>query len=740
MPQTPRPTAHALAKDIAATDAAAKDAVEDTVDIADVKVEQVTQKSNDAPREQSRAPAQFLDQADEPTPQRIALPTEATLNAAAPVPASIQVPTAEKMRMVPGETDATLFSEYDAAEASRGAPLRAARVPSSRIGRLLHYGSLGAGLAMGSASAYVRRAAGAADTEQVFLSAANVNRLVDKLSTMRGAALKLGQFLSIQDSTMLPPQVEEVLLRVQNSAHYMPAWQLHRVLQQELGEDWRANFASFDERPFAAASIGQVHSAVLADPFPSMPELAGQRVAVKVQFPGIAESISSDLSNIKWLFMASSLLPKGLFLESSVRVLQKELEEECDYTREAEMGRRFRAYTAAIKRDPARLALDAPRVVDALSTPRVLTTEFMRGKPLSLVGDLDQEQRDKIAQTVMELSLRELFQWRLMQTDPNWSNFLYNASRGTIELIDFGATRTYTHDFMDMWLCLLRAAVSGDRKACEQWSVAIGYLTGDEPQSMINAHVESMLALGEPFSQNAPVPYPFANQTITDRVRAQVPVMLRERHKPPPQETYSLNRKLSGAFLLCARLCANVDCRNLFGHVTKDYVFATGSTAPPPLPGKVHVRSLHTTPLRRELHTTARHWKGAPQYPYTAVDLRERWGHLRRPWEPRKAELEQKDSEGASIDAHGPIVQPDHISCVNCVYNLYADDLAEYKEEMVGVREKLFNLDPPLQRSEWDTSLGRFPLDTEAGADKESGIKDSSMAAFLALEKKLTKL
>lgn len=330
----------------------------------------------------------------------------------------------------------------------------------------------------------MRRATGTKDAaaSPLFLSEANVNRLVDKLSTMRGAALKLGQFLSIQDSHMLPPQVEQVMLRVQNSAHYMPAWQLERVMRTELGEEWRSAFASFDERPFAAASIGQVHSAVLADPFPTQPEMAGRRVAVKVQFPGVAESIGSDLSNIKWLLMASSLLPKGLFLESSVRVLQKELEEECDYTREADMGRQFAAHVAATTPAPGALRLEVPTVVDALCTSRVLTTEFMRGRPLTQTAQLDQSMRDRIALTVMDLSLRELFEWRLMQTDPNWTNFLYSDKRQSLQLIDFGASRPYTREFMDLWISLLRAAVSGDRAACEAWSIAIGYLTGEEPE------------------------------------------------------------------------------------------------------------------------------------------------------------------------------------------------------------------------------------------------------------------
>lgn len=374
--------------------------------------------------------------------------------------------------------------EYDAATEERVAPLRAARVPSSRLGRLLHYGSLGAGLAWGSAGEYMRRAtSGSSETPSpVFLSEANVNRLVDKLSTMRGAALKLGQFMSIQDSHMLPPQVEEVMLRVQNSAHYMPAWQLEQVMQADLGDDWRTHFSSFEERPFAAASIGQVHSAVLADPFPAQPHMAGKRVAVKVQFPGVAQSISSDLSNIKWLLMASALLPKGLFLENSVRVLQKELEEECDYTREAEMGRRFRAHVDASATTPGALRLEVPEVVDSLCTPRVLTTEFMRGRPLTHAARLDQATRDRIAHAIMELSLRELFEWRLMQTDPNWTNFLYSEKNNSIQLIDFGASRPYSAEFMDMWVSLLRAAVAGDREACEKWSIAIGYLTGEESE------------------------------------------------------------------------------------------------------------------------------------------------------------------------------------------------------------------------------------------------------------------
>lgn len=461
--------------------------------------------------------------------------------------------------------------EYDATKENKLSPLRSSKVPSSRIARLMHYGSLGAGLAWGAAGSYIRGESVGGEGKQ-FMSDDNVRRLVDKLSTMRGAALKLGQFMSIQDSNLLPEQIEQVMLRVQNSAHYMPQWQMEKVMRQDLGENWRDGFEEFEDVPFASASIGQVHSAILSRK--SSSPLAGQKVAVKVQFPGVRESISSDLSNLRWLVTASALLPKGLFLDNTIRVMKRELDDECNYEREREMCKRF----GDLLNKPESL-FSVPRVVDDMCSGRVLTTEMMKGRPLTQAARFTQEKRDAIARSILELSLKELFSFRLMQTDPNWTNFLYNERSGKIELIDFGATREYEKAFMDDWLCMLKAAISGDRRECIRWSEKVGYLTGEESEGMQNAHVDSMIALGEPFRQDAPNPYPFAGQTITDRVRAQIPLMLRERLTPPPEPTYSLNRKLSGAFLLCARLKAKVDCKEMFENVTKDYILGPVSTS-----------------------------------------------------------------------------------------------------------------------------------------------------------------
>lgn len=350
---------------------------------------------------------------------------------------------------------------------------------------------------------------------------------------------------------MLPGPINEVLQRVQDSADYMPASQRNKMLADNLGANWRDLFASFDEKPIAAASIGQVHSATLSS--------TGQRVAVKVQYPGVASSIDSDLSNLAVLLTASRLLPKGLYLDKTIANARTELAWECDYRREAEMGSRFRSLLAD-EQD----IFHVPAVIKEASGPQVLTAEYAHGIGITKIKHLSQERKDWIGSNILRLCLREITEFKFMQTDPNWTNFLYNAENNKLELLDFGASRDYPDDFIIPYMQTLLAASRLDRVAVREHSIKLGYLTGHEGKAMLDAHVNSVLTLAEPFANNAPDVYDFRGQTITDRVRELIPVMVRERLAPPPEETYSIHRKLSGAFLLCARLGSRVRCRGMF--------------------------------------------------------------------------------------------------------------------------------------------------------------------------------
>ncbi|KFA47055.1 hypothetical protein S40293_04640 [Stachybotrys chartarum IBT 40293] len=521
---------------------------------APADLEPPTKPANDAPDRSSES--------DTATRKVSQSPPQLTPATPAPEKRDDEVPLPEKADDEVAEIAKAI--SQDAPRPSSTYQLRESSVPSSRFGRMWNYGSLAAGMLGGAMTESVSRAFGGGGQGSVLLSATNMERLVAKLSRMRGAALKFGQMMSFQDSKMLPKPIQEVLQRVQDRADYMPTWQRDKVLAANLGSEWRELFDDFEDKPIAAASIGQVHKATLRS--------NGRRVAVKVQFPGVADSINSDLDNLSILLTATKLLPKGLYLDKTIANARLELGWECDYIREAECAKRYKELL--LDEDDVFLV---PEVHPEASGKHVLTMDFMEGVGVTRVESFTQQQRDWIGTQILELCIREITEFKFMQTDPNWTNFLYNAETNKIELLDFGASREYPDEFVSTYTRLLEAASRSDRQTVKVLSEKLGYLTGHESKAMLDAHTQSVLTLAEPFMDTAPEIYDFKDQTITDRVKALIPVMLQERLAPPPEETYSLHRKLSGAFLLCAKLGSKVPCRKLFvDNLTKTgYIKAT---------------------------------------------------------------------------------------------------------------------------------------------------------------------
>ena len=208
-------------------------------------------------------------------------------------------------------------------------------VPSGRLARIGTFGRLVGGVAGGMAAEGARRLTSGEriTTRDLILTPGNVRRMTDKLSHLRGAAMKMGQMISLDSGDFLPQELSDILARLRDQANFMPTKQLDSVLRAEWGNDWRKQFKSFNPRPIAAASIGQVHKAMTRD---------GQELAIKVQYPGVAKSIDSDVDNVSTLLKVAGFAPPELEMDKLLDAAKKQLHEEADYEREGAQMQLYR--------------------------------------------------------------------------------------------------------------------------------------------------------------------------------------------------------------------------------------------------------------------------------------------------------------------------------------------------------------------------------------------------------------
>ncbi|MEC7742193.1 MAG: AarF/ABC1/UbiB kinase family protein [Pseudomonadota bacterium] len=423
-------------------------------------------------------------------------------------------------------------------------------IPSSRAARLGAFGRLAGGVASGMLGEGARRLARGERPRMrdLVLTPGNVGRLADRLSHLRGAAMKLGQMISMDAGDLLPPELAAILAQLRSQAHRMPPEQLRRVLDSEWGPDWRRRFARFNATPIAAASIGQVHRATLPD---------GRELAIKVQYPGVRESIDSDVDNVATLLRVSGVLPRELDLAPLLTEAKRQLHEEADYEREAAQMTRFADWL------DGHADYVVPRPLPELTTARVLAMDFIDGIPIEALADAPQEQRDAAMRDLMALVLREMFEFGAMQTDPNFANYRFQPDTGRLVLLDFGAARDVDPPTARGYRSLLSAGLSGDRDAVREAAQAAGFL-GEAAVARHRALVDRMIDIVVT-EMNRPGPFDFGDRGFVEVLREQGMEMAADRSTwhIPPVETLFVQRKVSGTALLAARLEARIDVRKL---------------------------------------------------------------------------------------------------------------------------------------------------------------------------------
>ena len=423
-------------------------------------------------------------------------------------------------------------------------------VPASRLSRLGRLGTMTAGVAGNMAIGGIAQLGQGRKPaiRNLLLTPKNINRVAEQLAQMRGAAMKMGQLMSMDTGDMLPPELAQIMARLRDDAHFMPPAQLKSVLNTHWPNNWLGSFKTFNVRPVAAASIGQVHRAQLKD---------GRDLAIKVQYPGVAKSIDSDVSNVGALMRMSGLLPKGFDLAPYLTEARKQLRQETNYAREADYLARFGALLA-----------DAPEfIVPALqadwTTPQILAMTYVDGMPIEDAVGETQQLRDRLATQLIALTLKELFVFGLMQTDPNFANYLYVPETQQIVLLDFGATREIDPIIIDQYRRLMRAGLIDDTDGMMQIINEIGF-AGPETKDTHRAQVVRMIGLVFKALHDGPY-VDFSSTTLSQQMHTEGMALAETGYVPPPLpiDVLLLQRKFGGVFMLATRLGAKVDVKSL---------------------------------------------------------------------------------------------------------------------------------------------------------------------------------
>lgn len=385
--------------------------------------------------------------------------------------------------------------------------------------------------------------------------------LADELGQLKGSVMKAGQMLSLYGQYFLPEEAVAVLSGLQDDTAPV-AWPvILPVLQAELGS--KLSELDIDTQPLAAASLGQAHRA--------RRKSDGLELVVKVQYPGVAGAIESDIKTLTRLLAVTRLAPKDLDLTGVFAEVREMLLREVDYRREANNTRQFAAMFAHDDR------YGFPEVLADYSTGKILTTTYQRGVSVrdESVQNLSQDRKNKLAQAFFDLFLVEFFKNHAIQSDPHFGNYRIVLDKNPkdsknpqdkIICLDFGAVREFDQSFVQAYSKIVEGAMQSSPEEIKQGAIDIGLIKSSFPPAALQAFVQMCERIVEPFViERAPAAlqrggaYGFGESDLPMRVSTLAAKNALSVHfKMPPPEIVFLHRRLGGVFVTLSTLKAEL--------------------------------------------------------------------------------------------------------------------------------------------------------------------------------------
>jgi predicted unusual protein kinase regulating ubiquinone biosynthesis (AarF/ABC1/UbiB family) len=341
------------------------------------------------------------------------------------------------------------------------------RIPTSRLARTAKVGTLAAGQAARQLGTRTTNIARSEEGKQAALERRHLEaaeQIVAALGTMKGAAMKLGQVMSFLDVGLVPEEYREEFQRklgeLRDAAPKVRFDDMRKVIEADLGEKLKDAFEAFDEDPIAAASIGQVYRARLHD---------GRDVAVKVQYPGVAQAVRADMQNLGLILRLMKRVAPGLDVKATAEEIRARIGDELDYELEAQNQRRL----ARIFRGHPFIVV--PEVVTSLSRERVLVSEYVSGAGFDAVKQMDQATRDRVGEIVFRFFFGCMYRHHQFSGDPHPGNFLLMAD-GRVAFLDFGLFKVMPPELIEIELACQRAGHEGNGEELKRIWTETGFL------------------------------------------------------------------------------------------------------------------------------------------------------------------------------------------------------------------------------------------------------------------------